>query len=158
MSAQEKKCIDKVAASMAGRMSDLKLLYRPYDVEHEEIKTYLHGLGYECKIFDQDSNAEKMFELRCEYALSFDYVAPDTFTDQDEGYFRYQISWGGPSEEIRYYVDSEFNILYAEFWYLDWFDGAPLRLTGDELVTAEAVLQDFNDCGTLQHLIDQVEE
>ena len=33
-------------------------------------------------------------------ALSFDYVAPHTFNDQPEGYWRWQFSWGGPSDEL----------------------------------------------------------
>ena len=29
--------------------------------------------------------------------LGFDYVEPHTFTDQLEGYWRWQFSWGGPA-------------------------------------------------------------
>ena len=47
-----------------------------------------------------------------EYGLALDKVAPD----DDGPYIRYQISWGGPSEEIRFY---NHNI---EFVYMDWFD------------------------------------
>jgi hypothetical protein len=39
-----------------------------------------------------------------EYGLGFDYVAPGTFVDAPEGYWRYQISWGGPSDEFRFYA------------------------------------------------------
>ena len=63
-----------------------------------------------------------------EYGLSFDYVPGDTFEDQDAGYFRYQISWGGPSEEFRLYADADMDLYRVEFWYLDWFDGASVRI------------------------------
>ena len=66
-----------------------------------------------------------------DYGLSWDYVEPDTFEDQPNGYYRYQISWGGPSEEIRYHDDG-----IVEFWFLDWFDGACVQLTGDDLEVA----------------------
>ena len=33
--------------------------------------------------------------------LGFDYVEPHTFTDQLEGYWRWQFSWGGPSDALR---------------------------------------------------------
>jgi len=33
-------------------------------------------------------------------ALSFDYVEPNTFNDQKEGYWRWQFSWGGPSARM----------------------------------------------------------
>ena len=59
-------------------------------------------------------------------ALSFDYVEPHTFGDQPEGYWRWQFSWGGPSDELRAYVNRDDRIHRLEYWYLDWFDGAQL--------------------------------
>jgi hypothetical protein len=66
-----------------------------------------------------------------EYALCFDYVAPGTFDDQTEGYFRYQISWGGPGDEFRFFVNPDFTVHRIEYWFLDWFDGAH-RILKDE--------------------------
>ena len=53
-----------------------------------------------------------------EYGLGFDFVESGTFDDQTEPYWRYQLSWGGPSDEIRFFSDR------TEYWFLDWFDGA----------------------------------
>lgn len=65
-----------------------------------------------------------------EYGLAFDYVAPETFPDQKEGYFRYQISYGGPSEEFRFFTSGPEHTVYrVEFWFLDWWDGAPRDCT-----------------------------
>lgn len=64
-----------------------------------------------------------------EYGLSFDCVAPDTFPDQHEGYFRYQLSWGGPSDEFRFYVNPDYSCHRIEYWFLDWFDGVHRILT-----------------------------
>jgi len=61
-------------------------------------------------------------------ALSFDYVEPHTFQDQLEGYWRWQFSWGGPSDELRAYVNRDDKIHRLEYWFLDWFDGAKLEL------------------------------
>ena len=61
-------------------------------------------------------------------ALSFDYVEPHTFTDQLEGYWRWQYSWGGPSDELRAYVNSDKEIHRLEYWFMDWMDGAKLEL------------------------------
>lgn len=58
------------------------------------------------------------------YALGFDYVSPLAFDGQAEGYFRYQISWGGPSDEFRFFTGSEGKASHVEYWFLDWFDGA----------------------------------
>ena len=64
-------------------------------------------------------------------ALSFDYVEPHTFTDQLEGYWRWQFSWGGPSDELRAYVNRDDRIHRLEYWYLDWGDGASIQVKQD---------------------------
>ena len=61
--------------------------------------------------------------------LSFDYVEPHTFTDQLEGYWRWQFSWGGPSDELRAYVNEHKEIHRLEYWFMDWMDGAKIDLT-----------------------------
>jgi hypothetical protein len=58
------------------------------------------------------------------YGLSFDYVEPDTFDEQECGYYRYQLSWGGPSDEIRFFPHGK-----IQYWYMDWFDGAYRDIT-----------------------------
>ena len=60
--------------------------------------------------------------------LGFDYVEPHTFTDQLEGYWRWQFSWGGPSDELRAFVNENKEINRLEYWFLDWMDGAKLEL------------------------------
>jgi len=74
----------------------------------------------------------------CEYGLCFDLVEAGTFNDQLEPYYRYQISYGGPSEEFRMYADR------TEYWYLDWFDGASIDVTHDSRV--DEIMQTFEDC------------
>ena len=60
--------------------------------------------------------------------LGFDYVEPHTFTDQLEGYWRWQFSWGGPSDELRAFVNENKEIHRLEYWFMDWMDGAKLEL------------------------------
>ena len=67
-----------------------------------------------------------------EYGLGFDYVPAGTFTDQREGYFRWQLSWGGPSDEFRFYVDAEKHCHRIEYLFLDWYDGASRTLRGSQ--------------------------
>jgi len=81
-----------------------------------------------------------------EYGLSIDFVEAGTFPKQRENYLRYQLSWGGPSEEFRIYENGE-----IEFWFLDWFDGASYELTSDEAdIIKEAIdftgnINDYRD-------------
>ena len=56
------------------------------------------------------------------YALCFDYVEANTFGTHD-GYHRYQMSWGGPQDEVRFYDDGQIN--YA---FLDWYDHAEIPI------------------------------
>ena len=63
--------------------------------------------------------------------LSFDYVPPHTFEKQPEGYWRWQFSWGGPSDELRAYVNEHREIHRLEYWYMDWFDGAHVLVQPD---------------------------
>lgn len=69
-----------------------------------------------------------------EYALCFDYVAPHTFENQELGYWRYQMSFGGPSDEIRFWGDSAGSFWKAEYWYLDWYDGAHKLVTREPTI------------------------
>lgn len=78
-----------------------------------ELSTYL-----------QDDIREQYQERFDEYGLSFDYVELDKDTEQD--YFRYQLSCGGPSEEIRFYDNGA-----IEYVYLDWFCGVGFDVTND---------------------------
>ena len=98
-----------------------------------------------------------------DYGLCFDYVAPETFTDQPEGYFRYQLSYGGPSNEFRIYADQRgsyrWSVYRIEYWFLDWFDGAKRILSGSDLVLIEGIFEAFFvDSGTVDHVYQQAME
>lgn len=88
-----------------------------------------------------------------EYGLSFDYVGPGTFSDQRRGYFRYQISYGGPSEEFRFYTDEKLNLTGVYFWFLNWFTGHGIRVTGKNLELWQEIWEDWRETGTLEHLL-----
>ena len=84
-----------------------------------------------------DANGWDMFH---EYGLDFSYVEPNTFDNQPKGFHRFQISWGGPSDEIRFYtrgesLDNEESITdKVEYWFLDWFDGDSIDVSEEEVV------------------------
>ena len=94
---------------------------------------------------------EKQWRLRREdlsdpefEGLGFDYVEPHTFTDQLEGYWRWQFSWGGPSDELRAYVNENKEIHRLEYWFMDWMDGAKLELQpGDSWPTEWQRMQEM---------------
>jgi hypothetical protein len=121
-------CKDIVQDRCDSRMADLETLYK---LAIEDSEAYDANLGN-----------------LSEYGLGFSYVAPETFSDQLEGYYRYQLSYGGPSQEIRFYVspnaDHTCNVTQdcgqlhhtpyrIEFWHMDWYDGASVDITNSQL-------------------------
>lgn len=114
---KEKKCIDLVNKNYQSR---LKQISNAYNNENLDIAQWLS-----------------------EYGLSWDYVVSDTFDNQSEGYYRWQLSWGGPGDEFRIYTDNDKNIKSVEYWYLDWFDGASIRVHDDVIYH---ICQMFLDC------------
>ena len=77
-----------------------------------------------------------------EYGLHFDYVWAGTFDDLEVGYYRSQISCGGPSSEIRFHRDGS-----IEYRFHDWFDGAGRIVTNEDW--AQWLLESLLDCGSI---------
>ena len=123
----EKTCFDLVKDNCNERLDDLHILWDLYCNDPE----------------DSNDDLGNMYE----YGLSFDYVAPETFKDQDEGYFRYQLSWGGPSDEFRIFAnkisDYRWSVYKIEYWYLDWFDGAKTVLIGQDYDFIKEIFNSF---------------
>ena len=102
---KQENCKQRVKKAFKSRMEDIRRLVNYPD--DEKVKEELGSID--------------------DYGLSIDYVEAGTFKDQKEGYKRYQISWGGPSEEFRIYHTGS-----IEFWFLDWYDGASIPVTGED--------------------------
>ena len=131
MMGTDAKCGDKVRTALTNRLADIRKLW----------KAYQSG--------DEDKYSEDIGTFP-EYGLCFDYVAPETFTDQPRGYFRYQISYGGPSEEFRFYTDESLDAYKIEFWLLDWFDGAKRNLNGKRFELMSEIFDFFKEIGSVE--------
>lgn len=135
---KEKTCEEEVEAHMESRIEDLAKLWKAEKEGNEEGVEDLGNFN--------------------EYGLCFDYVAPGTFTDQKKGYFRYQISYGGPQEEFRFYAGPDLELYSIEFWYLHWFDGAKRDLTGSDHELLAEIFDFFKEIGTAQAELDKSRE
>jgi hypothetical protein len=93
-----------------------------------------------------------------EHGLSFDYVAAGTFSDQKEGFFRWQISTGGPGDEFRFYTDAQVKVYCIEYVFLDWWDGATLELSGQDYDLLAEIFEFFRDCGAVESELRKAEE
>tara|TARA_R100000664_G_C2739097_1_gene127885 strand:- start:115 stop:660 length:546 start_codon:yes stop_codon:yes gene_type:complete len=151
---EEKKyptCAERVREACESRLEDIRIMLNPTEDDYElgddgTLDTVIlvgeEEFRFDSSNFDNDTpkteQAYAMFAddiedtLRdrfSEYGLSFDYVPRETFNDQEFGFARFQISLGGPQEEIRFFCDAERMPYKVEFWFLDWGDGASLNIT-----------------------------
>ena len=72
---------------------------------------------------DRTEDGDSMIE----YGLSFDYCGIDPEKEDDKEYYRYQMSWGGPSDEIRIFEDGT-----LEYVFLDWFVGVGFDVSDED--------------------------
>ena len=115
----------------------------------ERVESHLESRA---KDFTRFMNGQEKYEGEfSEYGLSFDYVEPYTFNDQPTGYYRYQLSWGGPSDEIRFFENG--TIYYV---FLDWFDGAKRSIIAYDW--ARWLESDFKELGLIDWMNKAIEE
>lgn len=123
--AKQPSCADLVEQKFNETEQDYKDARDYYDLSHEEWQKKMS------REHNQYDGYEDLYDYINQTALCWDYVEKGTFNDQERGYFRLQLSWGGPGDEFRIYVDYDKSIDYMEYWYLDWYDGASVRVGSD---------------------------
>jgi len=72
-----------------------------------------------------------------EYGLSFEYVNPE---DGGSPFYRWLLSWGGPSDELRFYEYGR-----TVYHFMDWYDGASEDCSENPTIKEIRCL--FNDLG-----------
>lgn len=128
----EKTCSDLVIDKWRSTRDDIAAM-----LLGENWETYRKDQGY-----DEDFDGHQAFS---EYGLSWTYNQPE---DGSNGFYCFLMSWGGPSDELRFYADTQGQCHVIEYWYMDWFDGASVTVTNDE--TAKAVANFFAECGSFE--------
>ena len=118
-------CAERVDEQWKRRREALDVMLREYNGDTLDAKqrAALANLGHDEA--DQDE------PLLLEFGLCLDYVEG---SQTESGYFRYVLSTGGPADEIRFFVGWNGGIVYAEYWFLDWFDGAHIDVAHDSVV------------------------
>jgi len=107
---------------------------------------------------DPDAQDEELGNI-FEYGLCFDYVPAGTFRDQKRGYFCYQLSWGGPSDEFRFYCGPDLKVDKITYAYLDWFDGMEITLRGKDFELLKEIFEMFFvDSGTAKAALEKAME
>jgi len=107
---KQKTCQERIEAELKGRISDFeKALKGDYSFQ---------GEGYEYEDFIEFINS---------YALAY----------EDDPHYRgkrLELSWGGPQDYFVFFEDGSIT-----YHFLDWFDGAEVKLYGHNLEVMEAV-------------------
>ncbi|KTB49276.1 hypothetical protein DEALK_01890 [Dehalogenimonas alkenigignens] len=123
-------CRERLNAELKDRLRDIRTLWRLNqkhpDASHPELGKFK------------------------EYGLVLDYVAKGTFQDQKRGYFRWQLSWGGPADEFRFYLDEDLDAVEIRYLFLDWNDCASKKLSGDTYKLLDEIFQHFKDIGIVE--------
>jgi hypothetical protein len=173
MSATERSCKEQLGQHYKGRVADIRALWEWRTGQHEdateaECKDFMDMFDTTIKetVSRPDVGDEEWREFAREFAderfneygLSWDYVAPGTFEGQRRGYFRWQLSWGGPSDEFRFFVDENFGVCRVEYWFIDWFDGARRVIRrGADFDLLSEIWEDIRDMDMPRHWMDQAE-
>lgn len=159
----QKTCEERVDEALEQTMNDLRLLWAAYNgadcprcengylytnEDTEEECVYCEGTG---RMPEEVPDLGNIYE----YGLSFDYVPHDTFNNQPQGYFRYQLSWGGPSDEFRFYVDVDYYPYNIEYWFMDWFDGAMRHPEGEDLELVKDIFGWFYEIGVTKSVLEE---
>ena len=118
-------CAERVDEQWKRRRSELEVMFREYngDALNAEQRAALADLGHD--------EADPDDPLLLEYGLCLDYVEGD---QTKSGYIRFILSTGGPADEIRFYLGWNGGLVYAEYWCLDWFDGASIDVAHDSVI------------------------
>lgn len=134
--------IETAKKHLASRAEDFEFFSK---CTNEDEETFLSYLEYNMSDFTTVEELEQMIQLHktigsfYDYGLSFDFVGAEK---GEPGFYRYQFSWGGPSEELRIYEDG--RIIFV---YLDWFVGIGFDVSGEDW--AEWVKDWFEGCGSI---------
>lgn len=124
-------CSDRIGAHLQGLLIDLQAMINPEGMSLAERQQFVDDFGLDAHPDDEDF-ASVALDTFYEYGLDFGWIAPGTFGDQPQGYYRYQLSWGGPSDEFRFFVNPDLSCWRVEYWFLDWNDSAHVEIQGDD--------------------------
>jgi len=128
-----------------------------YDDEKDDLESDIEILDDDERyVFDNYRQASDLGgpEGIYDYGLSFDYVPYDDQNSYGD-FFRWQLSWGGPSDELQFYVTPDNHVKSVDYAYKDWLDGATRTLKGDNKKMAVQIFDWFAETGTVDHVREE---
>ena len=106
-----------------------------------------------------DAAYNKLDHMALDPQTPLEYIPSDTYDAQDEGFIRWHLSWGGPEDQFRFFIDEHGGITDIEYHFMDWFDGAVINvnMTGYHAELLDRVF-DWHTGGCPLHLIKDYQE
>lgn len=133
-------CQDLVVKRYQDRLVDLQAASDYFSIEKQSARAVHH--------WHKDlEHYEDYYDYVNQLGLSFDFRAADASEGRSCGYWRWQLSTGGPGDEFRVYTDVDKNIDRVEYVYLDWFDGA-IHKVDDVPRPLQDALEWFLECSS----------
>jgi len=126
-----------------------------YESRIAEIEGYFDFLSNGIPLDNEEP--EYYEEWLNEHGLCFDYVVCNKETGEG-GYYRWQLSWGGPSDEFRFYIGWDVKVKRIEYRFMDWFDGASVILEGKDKDTLLNVWEEFRGWMNETDIMDEILE
>jgi len=171
-------CEERIQSELDDRLTDIKALFGEIEAEDvvfdekrgegkgEATCGPLEASYSPADYDDEEERGEAVIEMlqdaaneqRYEYGLCADYVSAGTFDDDGPGYFRYQLSWGGPSDEFRFFLDADQTCYKVTYCFQDWFDGAERVLYGTDKDLLLSVFADFAEMGVVEAEIEKARD
>ncbi len=133
-----------------GQFNHVEQTYREAEQYFNDYDNATEGEQIAMKVIDKHkgdyfNEYEDLFDYANNNALSWDYVEAGTFNSKEAGYYRLQLSWGGPSDEFRIYTaQNDHSVDVIEYHYIDWFDGASINVPQNSI--SWDVCQMFLNC------------
>ena len=118
---QHKTCKDLVHKKLEYRLADLKDAHHYFEIEFHSGRES-HPKHKDLEIYD-DYN-----DYVDQLGLCFDFVQAEPSEGRPCGYWRWQLSTGGPGDEFRIFTDYRKNIHEVQYVYLDWYDAATAKV------------------------------
>ena len=120
---KQQTCAERVAESLASTVDDIQAA-----LDNPEERETGHN-----------PDVSSLWEYGLEFSWEPQY-------GRQAGYYRWLVSYGGPSSEIRFYPTSNVHKPIVEYWFKDWFDGASVDPEGDALETILTAWEWFAEC------------
>lgn len=128
-------CEERINDAMRSRLQDLETLWKQYCLGDERDRKIADEIG--------------IFE---EYGLNWDVIPYRNKHNEIRYYVQFQISTGGPGEEIRWYLgwlkagnNYALMVIGTTFVYLDWFDMAEQRIPGEYIWLTDDIFNWYSE-------------